>query len=135
VESCRGLMAELELKPEDFSYCVFQQPSSRFAGDVARSLGFSPEKVKAGSIFPIAGSLLSASSLVGLCAVLDVAQVGERILLASYGSGAGSDAFSIVVDNGITEKRMIAPSVASLIRGKRLVDYPFMMRGYQNIRG
>ena len=135
VESCRGLMTELELKPQDFSYCVFQQSSSRFAGDVAKSLGFSPEKVKAGSIFPIAGNLLSASSLVGLCAVLDVARIGERILLASYGSGAGSDAFSIVVDSGITEKRTIAPSVASLIRSKRLVDYSFLMRGYQDIRG
>jgi hydroxymethylglutaryl-CoA synthase len=135
VDSCRGLMEELGLKPEDFSYLVLQQPSSRFAVDVARSLGFSSEKVKAGSIFSSVGNLLSASSLVGLCAVLDVAQAGERILLASYGSGAGSDAFSIVVDRGIVEKRSIAPSVASLIGSKRMVDYPFLVRGYRDICG
>jgi hydroxymethylglutaryl-CoA synthase len=51
------------------------------------------------------GNTYSGASPVGLAAVLDVAKPNERILVSSYGSGAGSDAYSFVATSQILDKR------------------------------
>jgi hydroxymethylglutaryl-CoA synthase len=51
------------------------------------------------------GNTYSGSSPVGLAAVLDIAKPNERILIVSYGSGAGSDAYSFITTSQIAEKR------------------------------
>lgn len=51
------------------------------------------------------GNVYSGSSPIGLAAVLDIAKPDERIVLVSYGSGAGSDAYSFITTNQIVEKR------------------------------
>jgi hydroxymethylglutaryl-CoA synthase len=40
-----------------------------------------------------------------LAAVLDVAKPDERILMTSYGSGAGSDAYLLRTTSQLTDKR------------------------------
>jgi hydroxymethylglutaryl-CoA synthase len=42
---------------------------------------------------------------VGLAAVLDVAKPEERILIVSYGSGAGSDAYLLRTTRQLVDKR------------------------------
>ena len=42
---------------------------------------------------------------MGLAAILDIAKPDERVLVVSYGSGAGSDAYSFVTTNQILDKR------------------------------
>ncbi len=54
---------------------------------------------------PRFGNAYSGSSPIGLAAVLDVAKPDERIVLVSYGSGAGSDAYSFMTTSQILEKR------------------------------
>jgi hydroxymethylglutaryl-CoA synthase len=55
--------------------------------------------------------------------VLDVAKPGQRILMTSFGSGAGSDSFLIRVTDGIEGKRGRARSVQSYIDDKEYVNY------------
>jgi len=42
---------------------------------------------------------------VGLAAVLDIAKPDQRVLIVSYGSGAGSDAYSLITTGQILAKR------------------------------
>jgi len=123
IGAAKGLMEELGLKPSDFDYIVPHQPNGRFPVRVALSLGFKLEQVKPGLISPFVGNFYSGSSLTGFAKVLDVAKPGQRILLVSFGSGAGADAFSVVVQDAIEEKRNLAPTVDDYIKRKIYVDY------------
>ncbi|MEM4652686.1 MAG: hydroxymethylglutaryl-CoA synthase, partial [Candidatus Nezhaarchaeales archaeon] len=102
---------------------VFHQPNYRFPLKVARYLGIPEEKVKPGLVCLSIGNTYSGSSMIGLAAVLDVAKPGDRILLVSYGSGAGSDAFSFVVQDAIEEKRDRAPKVSTFLSRRKEIDY------------
>jgi hydroxymethylglutaryl-CoA synthase len=61
--------------------------------------------------------------MLGLSAVLDEAKAGQRILVTSYGSGAGSDSFAITVTDKIDEKRNKAPTTKNYIENKKYIDY------------
>jgi hydroxymethylglutaryl-CoA synthase len=86
-------------------------------------LGFSKSQIEPGLIVPLIGNTYSASCLIGLAATLDVARPGERIFVTSFGSGAGSDAFSIRVLDRIEEIRCHAPSVRDYIGNAQYLDY------------
>jgi hydroxymethylglutaryl-CoA synthase len=81
----------------DYTYAVFHQPNPKFPMKAGQDLGFTPEQIKPGLLVPIIGNTYAGSSLIGLTAVLDIAKPGDRILMVSYGSGSGSDAYSFVV--------------------------------------
>lgn len=99
------LLERLDAEPDDYDHAVFHQPNGKFPARIAESLGFSEEQYATGLLAPEIGNTYSGASLLGLVATLDEAEVGERIFFASFGSGAGSDAFSLVVDDGIEERR------------------------------
>ncbi|MBE2900566.1 hydroxymethylglutaryl-CoA synthase [Methanothermobacter thermautotrophicus] len=121
--AARGMMEKTGLSADDFDYAVFHQPNGKFYLKTARKLGFDSEQVKPGLLTPVIGNTYSGATPIGLAATLDVAEPGARILAVSYGSGAGSDAFIIEVNDLIEERRDLAPSVAEIIRNKRYVDY------------
>lgn len=79
--------------PESFDYVVFHQPNGKLPLIAAKGLGFKSEQINPGLVVHDIGNTYSASSLLGLCAVLGQAQPDKRILLVSYGSGSGCDAF------------------------------------------
>jgi hydroxymethylglutaryl-CoA synthase len=87
------LFEKTHMKPEDFDYCVFHMPNGKFPRDVARRLGFTKEQLSPSLTVDYIGNPYSASSMLGLAAVLDIAKPGQKICMVSYGSGAGSDAF------------------------------------------
>ncbi len=99
------LMEKLDLQPKDINYFVAHQPNAQFPVRVARELGFKEEQYLPSLQVVKFGNTYSGSSPVGLAAVLDIAKPNERILLASYGSGAGSDAYSLMTTSQILDKR------------------------------
>lgn len=94
-----------KLKPEDISYLAVSQPDGKSPPDVAKSMKFKPEALSVTVLSPMLGDTGSASSLIALAAALDAAKPDEKIIVASYGSGAGSDAFLVTATNEIDEKR------------------------------
>lgn len=119
----RTLMDELGTQPQDYTYAVFHQPNTKFPQRAAEILGFTPEQIKTGLLVSVIGNTYAGSSLIGLTAVLDEAQPGDRILMVSFGSGAGSDAFSIRVTDRITERRRLAPLTHDYIARRVEIDY------------
>ena len=108
---------------DEIDYFVFHQPNVKFPLAVAKMLGIPREKVLPGLLSDKIGNTYSACSLLGLVRVLDQAQPDQKILLASYGSGAGSDVFIIKVLDAILEKRDLAPRLDSFLENKVYVDY------------
>ncbi len=121
--AARLLCEKLACEPSDFDYVVFHMPNGKFPLRAAKILGIPFEKLKDGFVVTKIGNTYSGCSLLGLCAVLDKAKPGERIMLVSYGSGAGSDAFAFEVTNLIEERRDLAPSVEEYIKKKVYVNY------------
>ena len=91
--AARLLMKRAKITPETVTNCVFHMPNAGFPRDVAGRLGFTPLQLKPSLVVDEIGNPYSASSLLGLAAVLDQAKAGDSIFMVSYGSGAGSDAF------------------------------------------
>jgi len=122
-EAANALMEDLGTTAADYQYAVFHQPNTKFPQRVGQMLGFTPEQVKTGLLAPVIGNTYAGASLIGLSAVLDVAKPGDRVLLVSFGSGAGSDAFDIRVTEAIEERRGRAVSTAEYIARRTEIDY------------
>ena len=117
------LMDELGYGPDDYDKVAFHQPNSKFPVRLAKRLGFMGEQLEDGLLVSSIGNAYAASSPLGLAAILDKAGVGERILLASFGSGAGSDAFSFVTTEFITRGRNPIPTVSHYVDRRQEIDY------------
>ena len=134
-EAGKALMEELGTTPADYQYAVFHQPNAKFPQRAGQLLGFSDEQIKTGLLAGVIGNTYAGSALIGLTAVLDAAKAGDRILVVSYGSGAGSDAFDILVTDKIAERQSLAPSTADYIARRTEIDYAIYtrMRGKLNM--
>ena len=118
-----GLMKKLGLKANDIDYAVFHMPNGKFALRAAKKFGFEKEKIMPGFVITKIGNTYSASSPIGLCATLDISKPGQRILMTSFGSGAGSDSFSFVVTDKIEERRNLAKKFDYYANKKQYIDY------------
>jgi hydroxymethylglutaryl-CoA synthase len=126
--SVTRLLDDLDLFPADFGAAVFHQPNTQFPVRVACELGFSSKQVEPYVVTNRMGNAYAASALIGFARALDSAAPGDRILLASYGSGAGSDAFSFRVTERITERRQRGVPVERYLSRSRMVDYAVYAR-------
>ena len=88
----------------------------------------SSRKIKPGLLVPVIGNTYAGAALIGLSAVLDVAKPGDRILMVSFGSGAGSDAFILHVKDAIDTRRDLAPHTADYIARRTQIDYGMYVR-------
>jgi len=121
--AAESLMKAMERKPEDYAWAVFHQPNVKFPSRVAKRLGFTPEQIAPGLLSGRIGNTYAGSAVIGLTAILDVAEPGDRILVVSYGSGAGSDAFDLRVTERLAEVRDRAPTTEDYIARRTEIDY------------
>ncbi|MEW6275431.1 MAG: hydroxymethylglutaryl-CoA synthase [Bacillota bacterium] len=120
--SVKELLGHLVARPEDYRYVVIHQTDGRAARGLALKLGFREEQNAPGMFFKQTGDTGVCSTLLGLAAVLDACLPGERVLVAAYGSGAGSIAFSLRVTRAIEELAR-SPGVKEQFAEKRYIDY------------
>ncbi len=122
--AAKGMMTKMGMSPQDFAFVIFHQPNGKFPLRVGKMLGFQKEQIEPGWLVNKLGNTYSGSSPLGLTATLDIAQPGDKILLVSYGSGAGSDAFVFEVLDRIDEVRDLAPKTRVLLDyNKNYLEY------------
>jgi hydroxymethylglutaryl-CoA synthase len=130
-EAGNALMRATHTAPSDYKYAVFHQPNAKFPQRAAQMLGFDKEQIKTGMLVPMIGNTYAGAAIIGLTAILDIAEPGDRILMVSFGSGAGSDAFAISITDLIRERRDYAPRTQDYIARRTQIDYA----AYARMRG
>jgi hydroxymethylglutaryl-CoA synthase len=130
-EAARALMDATHTTARDYKYAVLHQPNAKFPQKAAADLGFTKEQIAAGLLVPVIGNTYAGAAIIGLTAILDIAEPGDEILMVSFGSGAGSDAFSITVTEAIRERRGRAPRTQDYIARRTPIDYAT----YARLRG
>ena len=128
IGAAKGLMEAYGLKPNDFDYAIFHQPNARFPVRVAQMLGFPLEKVRPGIVVDLIGNTYNASALIGLAKVLEEAKPGARILLVTFGSGAGSNAFLIETTDALPQRVKLARTVSEMLEDKIYLDYSHYLK-------
>jgi len=120
--------------PSDYRHVVFHQPNVKFPLKVGRALGFTREQLEAGLLVNDIGNTYAGAAMLGLTSVLDVARPGDRVLMVSFGSGAGSDAFDLVITEAISERRGRALATRDYILRRHELDYASYARHRNKIR-
>ncbi|HDS29493.1 MAG TPA: hydroxymethylglutaryl-CoA synthase [Firmicutes bacterium] len=122
----KGIMALAGLKADDIDWFIGHQPNGKFPLRAGQILGFSKAKIEPGWLVPKLGNTYSGASPLGLTSTLDIAKPGQKILMVSYGSGSGSDAFIFEVTDRIDEVR-------DMVEGTRYqLDYNPIYLDYGN---
>lgn|SRR3989344_2797287 len=115
----QGILEVAKISPAEIDHVIFHMPNGKFPSRIAKECGFTDAQLATGFIVPRIGNTYSACSLLGLAHVLQSAKKSERILLVSYGSGAGCDAFLLtMLRNGVN-----LPGVAELPRYLSYSEY------------
>lgn len=128
VPAAQAMMEAMETGAEDYDYVIFHQPNPKFPTRAMTDLGFTSAQWKAGLLVNEIGNTYAGSALIGLAAALDEAQPGERILVVSYGSGAGADAFDLRITEQIKAAQRRAPTTRDYIRQRVTIDYAQYVR-------
>ena len=122
-EAGRTMMEAMGATARDYRWAIFHQPNTKFPQRVASMLGFSMDQIEPGLLVPVIGNTYAGAALIGLTATLDIAEPGDRILVVSFGSGAGSDAFDLLVTDRLRECRDLATKTQDYIARRTEIDY------------
>ena len=128
IAAAEGLMNGLGTQPADYAHVVFHQPNVKFPQSAAKQLGFTGAQMAAGLLANEVGNTYAGSSLLGLTAILDTAAPGERVLLVSYESGAGSDAISLRLTEVLFGRRERAAATRDYVARRVELDYATYVR-------
>lgn len=131
----QGLFEKTGIKANEVDYFVFHQPNGKFPLEAAKKMGIDPEKVKPGLMTPYIGNTYSGASMIGLCAVLDIAKPGQKIVVSSFGSGAGSDSFLLETTDLLPKKRERVPHPLKwYVDQKKYLDYGLYVKHRRKLK-
>ena len=122
------IMQETGVTASEVDHVVVHQPNLKFPIRAMRTLGFREEQWLRGLLVEEVGNTYAGSALVGLTAVLDTATEGQLVLVVSYGSGAGSDAFLLRTTDLLAAAQKKAPSTQEYIDRGVEIDYAQYVR-------
>jgi hydroxymethylglutaryl-CoA synthase len=131
IEATARFLELANFTARDFQWAVFHQPNVKFPLLASAELGFTRDQVMTGMLVGKIGNTYAGSSMIGMSAVLDAAKPGDRILLVSFGSGAGSDVFSWVATDALIERRERARKTSWYLGRRQVIDYAVYAR-YRN---
>ncbi|MFP4082768.1 MAG: hydroxymethylglutaryl-CoA synthase [Candidatus Aminicenantes bacterium] len=135
IGAAKGIMSKAGMEPSDLDYVIFHQPNGKFPFRVGRMLGFAKEQIEPGWLVNKLGNTYSGSSPLGLTATFDISRPGDKILIVSYGSGAGSDAFIFEMTERIDEVKDSAPRTRDMLENnKNYLEYGVYAKFRQKIR-
>jgi 3-hydroxy-3-methylglutaryl CoA synthase len=125
-EAVSTLMNKSNLNVQDFNKVILSLPKTRRQIDLASSLGFDSKTQLQDSLLSAMGDTGSAYPLMLLVAVLEGAEAGHRILLASYGNGSDAMVLRLTEQiQNIRDRRGIKKHLES----KRMIaDYRTYLR-------
>ncbi|MEK6949030.1 MAG: hydroxymethylglutaryl-CoA synthase [Nanoarchaeota archaeon] len=121
-QSVKELMKKTKTSPKDISHVAFHTPNGKFPLKAGNILGFDKSHLESNFIVSKIGNTYSAASMMVLTHILDKAKEDEKILLASFGSGAGSDAFLFKVTGNIKNLKK-AKTTQEYIDDKEYISY------------
>ena len=101
-EAVAGLLDRYDVKIEDFAKIVLACPVAGAMKGLTKAIGATPQQMQ-DTMMAEVGDTGAALPLMMLAAALEEAKAGDKILVASYGSG--SDALWFEVTEKITEAR------------------------------
>jgi hydroxymethylglutaryl-CoA synthase len=127
-EAGMHMMEAMGVTARDYQWAVFHQPNTKFPQRAAAQLGFSMEQIEPGLLVPVIGNTYAGAALIGLTGILDIAQPGDRILMVSFGSGAGSDAFDLTVTDKLPARAGLAVTTQEYIARRTEIDYATYVR-------
>jgi hydroxymethylglutaryl-CoA synthase len=128
-EATKALLAKVNKKTSDYKLAIFPQVDPRVPAGAGKALGMK-------NLFPdltgAIGDVGGVSPFLCMAGALEQTKPGERLLVASYGSGMAT-AFSIVATDNIGKKKT-PKTLEKYIAQKAYVDYPAYLRLMGNIR-
>ena len=133
--AAKSLMEKAGTNADDYDYFVPHQPNGKFPLKLAKMLGIEEAKVRPSLLVTQIGNTYSGSSPLGLINVLDNAKPGDRILLVSYGSGSGADAFDMMVKEGIKSAQKRSVKIKDYIEDKEYVSYGVYSKLRRKLKG
>lgn len=128
IPAAEQMMEELGVTAAAFDHVVVHQPNIKFPVRAMRALGFTQPQWENGLLVGEIGNTYAGSALVGLTAILDIAQPDQRVLVVSYGSGAGSDALALRITERVGKAQRRAPHTWDYIRRRVEIDYAQYVR-------
>jgi hydroxymethylglutaryl-CoA synthase len=134
IAAATEIMEGLGRSPADYQHVIFHQPNTKFPLKAGRQLGFKREQIEVGLLANDIGNTYAGAAMIGLTSVLDVAKPGDRVLMVSFGSGAGSDGFEWRITDAITARQSAALRTRDYILRRRELDYATYARHRDKLR-